>query len=429
MRAPAMIRAVAALVLSTAPAAAQDVQRLSLRDAEAQAVQSHPQIRVGQYGALAAAETVREIKSSYFPTVLGSFTGAQAQDGTRIAAGGLNNPTILDRFAYGFSASQMLTDFGRTNALSSSATLRVDSRQQDVEARRATVLLDVDRAYFEVLRAQAVLRVAEQTVAARQIVVDQVTALASTGLKSSLDVSFANVNLSESRLLLLQARNDVQASYAGLSSSMGTSQATAYELADESLPDTPPADSAALIAQAIRDRPDVARERFEQQSQAKFAQAERDLWFPTISLVGAAGLTPYHQTGLTNQYSAMGVNLSIPLSNGNLFAARRAEANFRASAQQQALQDLENRVTRDVQIAWLNAQTAYQRLDLTKQLLAQATDALDLAQARYNLGITSIVELTQAQLNATRAQIEQATARYEYQARTAALRYQTGSLK
>jgi outer membrane protein len=426
MRAPAMIRAVAALVLSTAPAAAQDVQRLSLRDAEAQAVQSHPQIRVGQYGALAAAETVREIKSSYFPTVLGSFTGAQAQDGTRIAAGGLNNPTILDRFAYGFSASQMLTDFGRTTALSSSATLRVDSRQQDVEARRATVLLDVDRAYFEVLRAQAVLRVAEQTVAARQIVVDQVTALASTGLKSSLDVSFANVNLSESRLLLLQARNDVQASYAGLSSSMGTSQTTAYELADESLPDAPPADSAALIAQAIRDRPDVARER---QSQAKFAQAERDLWFPTISLVGAAGLTPYHQTGLTNQYSAMGVNLSIPLSNGNLFAARRAEANFRASAQQQALQDLENRVTRDVQIAWLNAQTAYQRLDLTNQLLAQATDALDLAQARYNLGITSIVELTQAQLNATRAQIEQATARYEYQARTAALRYQTGSLK
>jgi outer membrane protein len=90
---------------------------------------------------------------------------------------------------------------------------------------------------------------------------------------------------------------------------------------------------------------------------------------------------------------------------------------------------LENRVARDVRIAWLDAQTAFQRLDLTNQLLAQASDALDLAQQRYNLGLSSIVELTQAQLNQTSAQIEQAAVRYEYQARNAALRFQIGSLK
>jgi outer membrane protein len=166
-----------------------------------------------------------------------------------------------------------------------------------------------------------------------------------------------------------------------------------------------------------------------QQSEARFAQAERALSFPTISLVGAAGLTPYHQTGLTNQYSAVGVNVTVPLTNGNLFAARRAEANFRASAQQQVLQDLENRVARDVQVSWLEAQTAFQRLDLTNQLLAQATDSLDLAEQRYNLGLSSIVELSQAQLNQTSAQIEQARARYDYQARSATLRFQIGSLK
>jgi outer membrane protein len=411
------------------PLAAQTAQRLSLKDAEAEAVQNHPLIRAGQYGALAAAETVREVKSAYMPTVFGSFTGAQAQEGTRIAAGGLNNPTILDRFAYGISASQMVTDFGRTSSLAASAALRVDSRQQDVDARRASVLLDVDRAYFEALRARAILRVAEQTVGARQIVVDQVTALASTGLKSSLDLSFAHVNLSEAQLLLLQSKNDLQAAYAGLAAALGTTQTVGYDLSDEPLPEAPPADSAALIARALRDRPDVARERLEQESEAKFAEAERNLWFPTISLVVAAGLTPYHQVGLTNQYSALGVNVSVPLSNGNLFSARRAEASFRAGAQQQTLRDLENRVARDVQVAWLNAQTAYQRLALTNQLLAQATDALDLAQARYNLGLSSIVELTQAELNATRAQIEEATARYEYQGRSAALRFQTGTLK
>lgn len=408
---------------------AQDVLRLSLKEAEERAVQSHPQIRADQYAALAAGETVREVKSTYFPTVLGSLTAAHAQDGTRIAAGGLNNPIILNRFAYGVMGSQLLSDFGRTGDLAGSAALRVDAEQQNVNARRASVLLQVDGAYFDVLRAQAVQRVADQTVAARQLVVDQVAALTSSGLKSTLDLSFARVNLGEAQLLRVQANNDVQASYATLSAALGSPQTGAYELVDEPLPEAPPADSAALIAQALRDRPDVMRERLAQQSQARFARAEHDLWFPSISLVGAAGLTPYAQVGFTSPYSAIGLNVTIPLTNGSLYSARRAEAAFRASAAQQSLQDLENRVARDVQVAWLDAQSAFQRLDLTNQLLAQATDALDLAQERYNLGLSSIVELTQAQLNQTRAQIEQATARYLYQARSAAMRFQIGALR
>jgi len=417
------------IAVTAVGAAAQDVQRLSLKDAEQQAVQNHPLIRAGQYAALAAGESVREIKSAYFPTVMGSFTGAQAQDGTRIAAGALNNPTILDRFAYGFSASQMLTDFGRTSNLSASASLHADSEQQRVADRTAGVLLDADRAYFGVLRAQAVARVAEQTVTARQLAVDQVTALTASGLKSALDLSFAQVNLSEAQLLLVQARNDVQASYAMLSAALGATRPATYELSDEALPGPPPGAVEPLIAQALHDRPDVAGERLNQESRLKFAAAERALWFPTVSLIGAAGLTPYHQTGLTNQYSALGVNVSVPLTNGNFYSARRAEANFRATAEQQSLQDLENRVARDVRVAWLEAQTAYQRLSLTDQLLAQASDALDLAQERYNLGLSSIVELTQAQLNQTRAQIEQATARFQYQERNASLRFQIGALK
>jgi len=150
---------------------------------------------------------------------------------------------------------------------------------------------------------------------------------------------------------------------------------------------------------------------------------------PTLSVVGAAGLTPYHQIGLNDRYSAAGLNVTIPLANGSLFSARHADAAFRAQAQQQTTRDLENRVARDVTVAWLDARTSYQRLDLTSQLLAQASDALDLAQARYNLGLSSIVELTQAQLNKTAAEIGQETARYDYQIRAATIRYQTGELK
>jgi outer membrane protein len=420
--------AIGVLVWATA-AGAQPVQRLSLKDAEQQALRNHPAIRATEYSAQAAGETVREVRSAYFPTVFASFTGAQAQDGSRIAAGALNNPIILDRFASGVSVSQMITDFGRTRQLVASTTLRADAQQQDVVVRRADVLLQVDRAYFAALRAQAVQRVAEQTVEARQLVVDQVTALAGGNLKSSLDVSFANVSLAEARLLLVQARNDVQSSYATLSATLGAPLPTTYELADETLPPSPPSDSAGLVTEALRDRPDVASQRLSGEAAAQFADAQRALWLPTVSAVAALGVTPYHQIGLANQYSAVGINVSVPLSNGNLYPALRAEAVFRASAEEQRLRDLENLIARDVHIAWLNAQTGFQRLDLTNQLLAQASTALELAQARYTLGLSSIVELTQAQLNKTQAEIEQASARYEYQVRSATLRFETGALR
>ena len=413
-------------LLASAHVAAQTAPALSLRDAEARALQNHPQVLAGRYLAQAGAEMTREARSAYFPTVFASVTGAEAQEGTRIAAGGLNNPIILDRVAAGVSFSQLLTDFGRTSDLVQTASLRAQALQQSAVTDRADVLLRVDRAYFGALRAQAVLRVAEATVGARQLVADQVTALAQSNLKSGLDVSFARVNLSEAQLLLLQARNDQAASFAALAAAIGQGNAPPYVLAEEPMPSAPPADEAGLVAQALRDRPDVVGERLARESAAKFADAERALWFPTVSAIGATGVAPYHQAGITSPYSAIGVNVTVPLTNGNLFAARHAEASLRARAEAERLRDLENRVTRDVRIALLDAQAAFQRLDLTNQLLDQASLAQDLAESRYSLGLSSIVELTEAQLNKTRAEIEQASARYDYQTRSAALRYQTG---
>jgi len=419
----------ALVLLSAAAARAQSAPPLSLREAEARALQQHPQVLAGQYTAQAGAEITREARAAYFPTVFGSVTGVESQDGSRIAAGGLNNPIILDRAAAGVSLSQLLTDFGRTSDLVQTASLRAQSLQQGAATDRADVLLRVDRAYFAALRAQAILRVAQGTVDARQLVSDQVGALAQSNLKSGLDVSFARVNLSEAQLLLLQARNDQAAAFAALAAALGQPDAPAYALVDEPLPPAPPADEVALIAQALRERPDVAGERLARESAAKFAEAERALWFPTISALGAAGVAPYRQAGINSPYSAIGINVTVPVTNGSLFAARHAEASLRARAEAERLRDLENRVTRDVRIALLDAQGAFQRLDLTNQLLDQASQAQELAEARYNLGLSSIVELSQAQLNKTRAEIEQASARYDYQARMSVLRYQLGTLK
>jgi outer membrane protein len=409
---------------------AQNPSRLSLRDAEQRALAGHPDIAGAQAAAQAAQQAVREARSAYWPAIFGNATGAAASpDGARITAGALNNPSIFDRFATGVVATQLVTDFGRTGDLVQTQTLRAGAREQDVTLVRAEVLLAVDRAYFGVLRAQAVQRVAMQTVDARQLVLDQVTALASSGLKSGLDLSFARVNLSQAKVLLVQAQGDLQSAFASLNTAMGGPQTTMYELVDE--PIAPPSadDVSTMIAQALRDRPDVAAERLSAQAASKFADAERALLLPVVSAVGAAGVTPYRDSALGDHYSAAGFNVTVPVLNGGLFSARHAEAAYRAQAADAGLRDLENRVARDVTQAWVQAKTAYQRVDLTTELVAQAADALDLAQQRYAMGLSSIVELTQAQLNKTQADIDLASARYSYLSLVSALRFATGQLK
>jgi outer membrane protein len=414
------------LLAHTGLALAQNAAPLTLAQAEQTALQKHPQIDTAQYVSLAAEQAVREVRSAYFPTATASLTGAQAQTGSRIAAGGLNNPIIYDRFATGLAVGQLITDFGRTRALVDSSSSAARAQDENVSSQRATVILDVDRAYFDVLRAQAVERVARFTVESRQLVVDQVSALAASNLKSGLDVSFARVNLSSAQLLLAQAENDTQRAYATLTATLGSNVRTDYGLVEEPLSAPPPDDSAALVAEALQRRPELLAGRLNAEASARFADAERDLFLPSVSAVAAVGVTPYHQFGITDQYSAIGININFPVMNGSLFAARRAEATLRVEAANGRVRDLENQIARDVRIAWLNARTSFQRLDLTNELLAQASQALELAQSRYDLGLSSIVELSQAQLNKTQAELEQASAKYEYQVQAAALAFATG---
>jgi outer membrane protein len=309
-----------------------------------------------------------------------------------------------------------------------SSNLNAQARQSSTTATLADVLLQVDRSYFAALKAQTLLSVAQETVDERKLVADQINIMAQNQLRSDLDVSFANVNLAQAQLLLVQAQGDLDASFADLSYALGMSGQQTFKLVEEPQPPSPPADLTTLINQALQNRPDLAAQRFSVQSAQSYATAERDLWFPTISAVGAAGLIPFRQDTLTSRYAAAGFNVNLPLFNGHLFGALRSEARARADAQQHQLQDEEDQIVRDVRTAWLVAGTDFQRLAVTDQLLNQANLALNLAQSRYQLGLGSIVELSQAQLNDTEAKIEEASARYDYQAQLSQLNFQIGNL-
>ena len=422
---------------STAPgqtAAAQapatpGIERLSLPEAEKIAVQNHPRIQIAQHRAASAAAQVQEVQSIYYPQATGNLTGVAAETNSRIDSGALNNPIIYDRFASGAYVTQFLTDFGRTHDLVKSSSLHARAKEEDVETSRADVLLQVREAYFGVLRSQALLTVAQETVKDRQLVADQIGLMAQNKLKSGLDVAFANVDVSQAQLLLIQAQNDVQASFAQLSAALGYREPRSFELSPNPLPPALPADFVEVLQLAFQNRPELISQRFDVDAAHSYAVAERDLWFPTLNGAGAAGLTPYRQSQLGSRYAAAGFDLSIPIFNGHLFGSLRTQAREEYRAQQQSLRDMEDRMARDVRTAWLNANAAFQRLSVTEELLREATLAEDLAASRYRMGLSSIVELTQAQLNMTQAQIAEASAKYDYQARISELLYQQGLLR
>jgi outer membrane protein len=409
------------------------VMALSLKDAEDLAVKNNPQISVARLTALASRQVTREAKSSLWPTITGDITGVDVESGSRITAGALNNPIIYERAAGGLSVTQLITDFGRTANLISSASYAGKAQNENAIATKEQILLAVNQAFFNALQAQAVLTVAEETVKARSTVANQIGTLYKNKLKSELDFSFASVNLAQAELLLLDAQNNQNATEATLSMVLGYPTEQNFQLIEDGSPVAPPPGNVdELISQALLARPEIRSLEFQYQSAKKFQAAERDLLLPNIRALGAVGITPVGNPAVApsgnafnNSYAAVGGDMEIPIFNGFLFTARAKEASLRAQATDERLRDMRNLISRDVRTSWLNANTAFQRLSVTKQLLDQAKLAMSLAQSRYNLGLASIVELSQAQLQETQAEIGYAQAGYDYRLNLAILTYET----
>jgi len=405
-------------------------ERLTLQEAERIALRNNPHIAAAEMQARATAETPAGIRSALYPNVSFNVTGAGAPEDTRLAAGGINNPVIYSRFASGVSATQLITDFGRTSALAQSAALRANSAFEAHKATRADTLLAVERAYYAGLRARATLAAAERTVAARGAIVDYTRALAASKLKSELDVRFAEVSLAEARLLAETAGNDRRAADADLSMALGYAGSRSFELVDEPARELPSTDVRRLVADALARRPELAGIRFDVEAAVRMVEAEKKLRFPSVAAVASAGAIPAHVNGLANNhYAAVGLNVSIPFLNGGQYAARRREAEYRAQASRQRLKQAEQAIARDVSLALINAQSAAQRIALTSRLVEQAGLALELAQARYDLGLSSIVELSQAQVAQTSAEIQSINANYDYRLQRATLAHHIGELR
>lgn len=412
---------------------AQAPVRLTLQDAKTMAIANHPQVLGAQNEVAFSNQQITEARAPYYPTIDADLTGSQGNSLARVGAGALAASRLFNRFGQGVVFSQLVTDSGRTPNLVASSRLQAQASNQTYQATQYDVLLEVNRAYFAALHAQQVVKVANETLQARQLVSTQITTLANNNLRSQLDVSFANVNVAEAQLLLYRAQDDVQAALADLTRAIGSDQQTVnYQLVDEPLPQGPPAMPDALIAQALMNRPEIASFRAARDSAEKFYEAEKDLNRPTVNVLGAFGFLPIiNNTGshVPDEYEGVALNVDIPIFNGHLFSARREAARYRLNEAEQKLRDAQERIARDVRVTFASASNAFQRIAVSAEFVRQAGLAADLARGRYDNGLASIVELTQAQLNQTQAEIENLSAEYDYQTQNAALQYSIGALR
>ena len=410
-----------------APNAAPTV--LTRQDAEKIALANNPHIHISQLIAKVQHQAVRERRADELPTLTGNITAVDANDGSRISSGSIAASRMLTHAGMGVQINQLITDFGRTSNLVASAKLQEKARLADAEASREDIVLATDQVFYAVIEAQETLQVARQTVSTRQTLTDQVSALTSSKLRSDLDLSFAQVNLSQSKLLQLNARNDLDAAMAALSAVLGYDTQMNFQVVDdtETLPPLPP-DANALVAQAMQNRPDLQSLNFTEQSARKFSTAQHEQLLPTFSALGVVGDTPAgsSQYFTTTWYGAVGGNISIPIFSGFRLTAQASEAALQAQAASEQTRALRDQIARDVRTAWLNANTAFQRVTVTSELVREANTALDLAKTRYDLGLSSIVELSQAELQQTEAAISNANARSQYDFAISTINFQIG---
>src|SRR6202163_4142271 len=175
--------------------------------------------------------------------------------------------------------SLLITDFGCTKNLGLSGDLSAKAANQNAIATKEEILLAVDQAFYGALQAHAVLAVAEQTVTARHTLSDQVDALFKSKLKSQLDLSFANVNLAQAKLLLLDAQNNENAARASLSAVLGYPNLRDFQLVEDTTAILPPPGSVdELISQALTMRPEMLALGFQYRAAQKLQAADRDVF-------------------------------------------------------------------------------------------------------------------------------------------------------
>jgi len=406
-----MIAALLALALAAGPTLTID-QALTL-------AKQNPQIAQAQGAVTQAQGQIGVARSGFLP----SASASASVFGTTLNPGLQSRDTFYPLYGSSVTLNQTLWDFGRTLGAYQAARDVERSARFNVENTWQQVELNVRTAYYTVLATQALVNVAQQTVDSNQKKLDLAKGLFEVGQRPRFDVTKAEVDLENSRISLLQAKNGVVLSRIALTQAIGR------DVNDATLvfPELPPAedpDVPTLLKTAMESRPDLKSVDLQILAAGETLDSLRSGWLP---ILGASATVRWNgtDTPLVNNWTA-GATLTWPFLNGGAVLGR-AESQTGVIAQVKAGRDLLLlQIRSDVEQAVATLGESRARRAVAKTLVVQAKESLELAGGRYQAGLGTIIELSDAQTSYSNAQAQEVKAVFDLATAWAQLKKATG---
>jgi len=403
---------------------------LGLQQAVETGLQNHPIVQEANAGLAASSARTDQAKSLYYPQVFANADGTAGAGRINprfLVGGGLLQPN-LSTYTAGVLASQRIYDFGFTKNLVESSQYGERAQEQDVNARRALVIVSIQRSYLNSLKRQTLVRIAEETVRERGIITGQIETLYRQQLKSKLDLDLVKVELVNAESLLVRSRNDLKSSFADLNRTMGIAGSEDYTLEDITTDVKIPRALGDLIADSLT-HPELKRAKEQTASAEAKKRAMKSQYLPTVSAIASGGyydtFDPNRNVATGGWWTAGGM-VSMPLFTGGLIENQVKEAAAQQAAAQAQSTNIEQALTQQVTNAYLDTVTFTQQIKLAEELVKTAQEALSLAKQRYKLGLGNIVEVTQSEVGLTTAQTKLAEAQYDYKIAEVTLAYAAG---
>jgi outer membrane protein len=341
-------------------------------------------------------------------------------------------PTIVGPFSV-FDAratvSQVVFDFSTIRKYQE-AKVNIQAAKSDFDATKNQVTDQVARAYLTTLRAQAALDTARANVELSQALLTLAQQQKDAGTGTGLDVVRADVQLANDSQRLVSAANDRRRAGLNLMRSMGLNLDAAIELIDKL--GYRPADIGTIeeaLAQARKLRAELTAQKDREQSARLNYGAVKAERLPSLGAsanYGTIGSRIVNGAQPTYDY---GLSLRVPIFDGGLRDARRAESFSQYRQEQTRTRDLEQQVELDVRLAFdsinsaaTEVATAREGEDLSQRELAQA-------KRRYQAGVANSLEVTDAQTRLDRARDNLINALYDYNVARIDLATATGQIQ
>lgn len=392
-----------------------------LREAIEIALATEPNIQARLYDYEAARFRVDQALSSILPQLGGSWIANRRKDeffGGSVGGGGVKPRSLFSTNQTAqVTLSQILFDFGKTFAATDVARAQAEVSRLDAELQKDQVILAVKEAYFNLLFGKRLVVVNQEAVARAELNLRSAKGFFEVGTQPKFTVTRAEVDVANALVTLIQARNAESLARVALNTAMGISVVAPTEVKDILSFEPYPVDQGQLIPEALRQRPEYHRvNALVTSAEASVRQAFRN-FFPDISGTGSYGGTfrdPKSAADDLAETWQLGLTLNWSIFDGGNKIARYREANKNVEGARSRVQAIELSISEEVVQAHLNLQEAQERIDAAKKAVESARENFRLAQGRFDAGVGTIIELTDAQLALTQSQSTEAKALADY---------------